>query len=302
MNYWRTAMLLAALTALFGVVGYMLGGAGGMMLALLFAAASNAFAYWNADKIVLSAYRAIPVDENDASGPVRRYVDIVTRLAERAGLPRPKIYLVDSEQPNAFATGRDPEHAAVAATIGLLRALDEREIAGVIAHELAHVRNRDTLTMTVTATIAGAVTTLAHFAMFAGGNRNQNIFGRIAIMIFAPLAAGLVQMAISRSREYEADRIGAEICGEPRWLAAALVKISNGAARIPNQAAELHPETGPLMIVNPLNGHGADSLFSTHPATQNRVDRLLAMDGAARTNIGASERKSVTSREPGVWG
>ncbi|MGE0408523.1 MAG: zinc metalloprotease HtpX [Amphiplicatus sp.] len=279
----RTFMLLAALTALFGGVGLMLGGAGGMALALAFAAATNVFAYWNADKIVLRLYRAEEVDPRHGSGAVRRYAEIVTGLAERAGLPQPKIYIIDSEQPNAFATGRDPAHAAVAATSGLLRRLSDEEIAGVMAHELAHVKNRDTLTMTVTATIAGAITTLANFAFFFGGNRNNGggLVGAIAIMILGPLAAALVQMAISRGREYEADRIGAEICGRPDWLASALAKISNGAAAIPNEFAERHPETGQMMIVNPLSGRGVDSLFSTHPATQNRIDRLMAMAGAA---------------------
>lgn len=280
MNIFRTGILLAVLTALFGGVGYLLGGATGMLLALAFAAATNFFAYWNADKIVLKMYKAQPVDGAHASGAVRRYAEITAALADRAGLPQPKIYLIDSDQPNAFATGRNPENAAVAATTGLLRMLTEGEIAGVMAHELAHVKNRDTLTMTVTATIAGAITTLANFALIFGGNRNNGGFiGALAIMILAPLAAGLVQMAISRSREYEADRIGAEICGRPDWLASALAKISRGAAQIPNMTAERHPETGQLMIINPLSGRGADNLFSTHPATQNRIDRLMAMAG-----------------------
>ena len=282
MNIFRTGILLAVLTALFGGVGYLLGGGTGMLFALVFAAATNFFAYWNADKIVLKMYKAQPVDGSHASGAVRRYAEITAALADRAGLPQPKIYLIDSDQPNAFATGRNPENAAVAATTGLLRMLTEEEVAGVMAHELAHVKNRDTLTMTVTATIAGAITTLANFALiFGGGNRNNGgVIGALAIMILAPLAAGLVQMAISRSREYEADRIGAEICGRPDWLASALAKISRGAAQIPNMTAERHPETGQLMIVNPLSGRGADNLFSTHPATQNRIDRLMAMAGA----------------------
>jgi heat shock protein HtpX len=283
MNHLRTFVLVAVLTALFGAVGAALGGKGGMLLALLFAAAGNFFAYWNADKIVLRMYRAEPVDETHASGAARRYAEIVRGLAARAGMPEPKIYLVNSDQPNAFATGRNPENAAVAATTGLLRMLTDEEIAGVMAHELAHVRNRDTLTMTVTATIAGAITTLANFALVFGGGRDNGggIVGRLAIMLLAPLAAGLVQMAISRGREYAADAGGAEICGRPEWLASALAKISQGAARIPNAAAERHPETGQMMIVNPLSGRGADPLFSTHPATQNRIDRLLAMSGGA---------------------
>ncbi len=283
MSQLRTYILLAALTALFGVIGFAIGGSGGMLLALAFAAATNVFTYWNADKIVLRMYKAQPVDAAHPSGAVRRYVQIVERLADRAGLPRPVITIIDNDQPNAFATGRNPENAAVAATTGLLRMLTEEEIAGVMAHELAHVKNRDTLTMTVTATIAGAITTLANFALFFGGNRDGNgggnIVASLAMMILAPMAAALVQMAISRGREYEADRVGAEILGRPEALASALAKISNGAARIPNETAEMHPETGQLMIVNPLSGRGADNLFSTHPATQNRIDRLMAMAG-----------------------
>lgn len=297
MTHLRTYVLLAVLTALFGVVGGAIGGQSGMVLALAFAAAGNLFAYWNADKIVLRMYRAQPADEAHPSGAVRRYVEITRSLADRAGLPQPKIYLIDSDQPNAFATGRNPQNAAVAATTGLLRTLSDEELAGVMAHELAHVKNRDTLTMTVTATIAGAITTLANFAMFFGGNRDSNggnIIGQIAIMLLAPLAAGIVQMAISRGREYEADALGAEICGRPEWLASALAKISNGAARIPNEFAERHPETGQMMIVNPLSGRGADNLFSTHPSTQNRIDRLLAMRGA-----GAHAARAAAG---GPWG
>ena len=291
MTHLRTYVLLAVLTALFGVVGGAIGGQSGMVLALAFAAAGNLFAYWNADKIVLRMYRAQPADEAHPSGAVRRYVEITRSLADRAGLPQPKIYLIDSDQPNAFATGRNPQNAAVAATTGLLRTLSYEELAG------AHVKNRDTLTMTVTATIAGAITTLANFAMFFGGNRDSNggnIIGQIAIMLLAPLAAGIVQMAISRGREYEADALGAEICGRPEWLASALAKISNGAARIPNEFAERHPETGQMMIVNPLSGRGADNLFSTHPSTQNRIDRLLAMRGA-----GAHAARAAAG---GPWG
>lgn len=305
MSHLRTYILLAVLTALFGVIGYALGGSGGMLLALGFAAASNLFAYWNADKIVLRMYRAEIVDRAHPSGAVRRYVEIVERLAADAGLPRPKITLIDSDQPNAFATGRNPENAAVAATTGLLRMLTEEEIAGVMAHELAHVKNRDTLTMTVTATIAGAITTLANFAMFFGGNRDNNggnIVGTLAMMFLAPLAAGVVQMAISRGREYEADRVGAEICGRPEALASALAKISHGAARIPNETAEMHPETGQLMIVNPLSGHGADNLFSTHPATQNRIDRLMEMASGGRTPQLGGKTSPFEMTRKGPWG
>lgn len=305
MSHLRTYILLAVLTALFGVIGYALGGSGGMLLALGFAAASNLFAYWNADKIVLRMYRAEIVDRAHPSGAVRRYVEIVERLAADAGLPRPKITLIDSDQPNAFATGRNPENAAVAATTGLLRMLTEEEIAGVMAHELAHVKNRDTLTMTVTATIAGAITTLANFAMFFGGNRDNNggnIVGTLAMMFLAPLAAGVVQMAISRGREYEADRVGAEICGRPEALASALAKISHGAARIPNETAEMHPETGQLMIVNPLSGRGADNLFSTHPATQNRIDRLMEMASGGRTPQLGGKTSPFEMTRKGPWG
>ena len=257
MNTMKTGMLLAALTALFMGVGYMLGGGAGMMLAFLFAAGTNLYTYWNADKIVLRMYKAQEVDATHSSGVIRRYAENTERMARNAGMPRPKIYIIENDQPNAFATGRNPENAAVAATTGILRILNEDELAGVMAHELAHVKNRDTLTMTITATMAGAITMLANFALFFGGNRNNGgLIGALAIMILAPMAAALVQMAISRGREYEADRIGAEICGHPEWLASALAKISQGAARIPNPTAERHPETGQLMIINPLSGRG----------------------------------------------
>lgn len=299
LNSVRTGMLLAALTALFMGVGYLLGGGAGMAIAFVVAAGTNLFAYWNSDKMVLKMYKAQEVDETHASGAVRRYAKMVQSLAHNANMPVPKIYVMENDQPNAFATGRNPENAAVAATTGLLRMLNEQEVAGVMAHELAHVKNRDTLTMTITATIAGAITMLANFALFFGGNRNAGgIVGALAIMILAPMAAALVQMAISRGREYEADKMGAEICGHPEWLASALAKISNGAAQIPNETAERHPETGQLMIINPLSGQGRDNLFSTHPATQNRIDKLMAMTG------GVSSTGSVpASGQPrGPWG
>ncbi len=300
MNIMRTGILLAGLTALFGIIGMMLGGEVGMIIALGFAVATNVFAYWNSDKMVLRMYKAQAVDENHASGMIRRYASRTRAMAQEAGMPAPKVYIIENRQPNAFATGRNPQNAAVAATTGLLSMLSEDEVAGVMAHELAHVKNRDTLTMTVTATLAGAITTLANFSMFFGGNRNNGgMVGALAIMILAPMAAGVVQMAISRTREYEADKMGAEICGNPQWLASALAKISSGAAQIPNETAERHPETGQLMIINPLNGKGADNLFSTHPATQNRIDRLMAMRGASQ-----NARSSVpqTNGDSGPWG
>jgi len=303
LNTMRTGILLAVLTALFMGIGYLLGGPGGMVIAFLVAAGTNLFAYWNSDKMVLRMYKAEQVDIDHGSGAVRRYAEMVRGLANRAEMPQPKIYIIENAQPNAFATGRNPENAAVAATTGLLRMLTEEEVAGVMAHELAHVKNRDTLTMTITATIAGAITMLANFAMFFGNNRNNGgIIGGIAIMILAPMAAGLVQMAISRGREYEADRLGAEICGRPEWLASALAKISNGAAQIPNETAERHPETGQLMIINPLSGQGRDNLFSTHPATQNRIDRLMEMTSGGNFQAMPETSRSSSHQSNGPWG
>ena len=272
MNTVKTAMLLAALTALFMGLGYLIGGAGGALIAFFLAAAMNLFAYWNADKMVLRMYKARAVDETSAPN----YTGIVRHLAKNAGLPMPATYIIDSPQPNAFATGRDPGHAAVAATSGLIEMLTPEELAGVIAHELTHIRNRDTLTMTVTATIAGAISMLANFALFFGGNRNTGGFiGSLALAILAPMAAALVQMAISRTREYSADAGGAEISGNPLWLASALERIEEAARRgAPNEAAEANPATAHLFIINPLSGRGKDNLFSTHPATANRVSAL----------------------------
>ncbi len=279
MGYIRTGLLLAALTGLFLAAGFLIGGQQGMVIAFLIACAMNLFAYWNADKLVLRMYGAEPVDATTAP----EFHRLVGDLARRAGLPMPKIYLIESPQPNAFATGRNPENAAVAATTGLLKMLNRDEIAGVMAHELAHVKNRDSLTMTITAVLAGAIGMLANFAFFFGGSRDRESplggIGALLVMLLAPLAAMLVQFAISRSREYEADRVGAAICGQPRSLASALAKISRGAAEIPNNSAEANPATAHLFIINPLHGHGADSLFSTHPDTQNRIDRLLALEG-----------------------
>ncbi len=283
MNYMRTGILLAAMTGLFLAIGFLLGGQTGMIIAFVVALAMNGFAYWNSDKMVLKMYGARQVD----AGSAPEYYAIVERLVRNAGMPMPKVFIMENPQPNAFATGRDPDNASVAATTGLLQMLTRDEIEGVMAHELAHVKNRDTLIMTITATIAGAIGMLANFALFFGGNRNGvgGIIGTIAIMILAPMAAGLVQMAISRTREYEADRIGAEICGNPMALASALAKISNGAARIDNVHAESNPATAHMFIINPLHANKVDNLFSTHPNTQNRIDRLqqLARGGGGFT-------------------
>ncbi len=306
-NHLRTFMLLAALTALFVGAGFMIGGTAGMAIALVMAIAMNAFSYWNSDRIVLSIYRAQPVDETHQQAMIRNYVSDVHALADGAGLPRPKVYVMQNDQPNAFATGRDPHHAAVAATTGLLTMLDRREIRGVMAHELAHVKHRDTLTMTVTATIAGAISMLANIGFFFGGDRDRSMgwVGSLLLMILGPIAAALVQMAISRGREYEADRGGAEICGDPGALASALEKIEAYARGTPNMDAERNPATSHMFIINPLSGQGADNLFSTHPATANRVAALLAMRGGG--GPAPSARPSATAvpltGEPrGPWG
>ena len=280
MNYFRTTLLLAAMTSLFLGVGFMLGGSGGMMVALLLALAMNGFAYWNSDKMVLGMYGAREVDEDSAP----EYVRMVRLLAENAGLPMPRVYIIENEQPNAFATGRNPEHASVAATTGLLRMLSPQELAGVMAHELAHIRNRDTLIMTITATIAGAISMLANFAMFSGDNRNNplGIAGVLLLMVVGPMAAALVQMAISRGREYEADRNGAEISGRPLWLASALEKMTIAASQIDNAPAERNPATAHMFIINPLHSGRMDSLFSTHPSTANRIARLQEIAAGAK--------------------
>ncbi|MBI0170324.1 MULTISPECIES: zinc metalloprotease HtpX [Bartonella] len=278
MNFMRTAMLLAFMTALLMGVGYLIGGGNGAMIAFLISAGMNLFSYWNSDKMVLSMYGARQVDER--SSP--QYYRIVSDLARKAGLPQPKVFVIDDAQPNAFATGRNPEHASVAATAGLLNALSPEELAGVMAHELSHVQNHDTLTMTITASIAGAISMLGNFALFFGssnrdsnGNSNSSgIIGTIIAMFVAPFAAMLVQMAISRTREYAADKRGGQICGNPLWLASALNKIARGVETIPNEEAEHNPATAHLFIINPLNGSGADNLFSTHPSTENRIAAL----------------------------
>jgi len=279
MNMIRTAALLAFMTALFMAVGYAIGGSSGMVIAFVIAAGMNLFSYWNSDKMVLRMNNAVEVDERNAP----ELFQIVRGLSQNAGLPMPKVYLIRSEQPNAFATGRNPQNSAVAATTGLLERLTYEEVAGVMAHELAHIQNRDTLTMTITATIAGAISMLGNFAMFFGGNRDSNgnggmgIIGTLIAIIVAPFAAMLVQMAISRTREYSADRRGAEICEHPLWLASALAKIANNAKRIEYPAAERDPAMAHMFIINPLSGARMDGLFSTHPNTENRIAALQAM-------------------------
>lgn len=279
-NWLKTAILMAAIMALFGMVGAALGGAQGMLLAFLLGGGMNIWAYWNSDKMVLRMYNAREVDE--ASAP--QFYRVVRELASNAGLPMPRVYVIDEAQPNAFATGRNPEHAAVAATTGILQMLSERELRGVMAHELAHVKHRDILISTISATVAGAISTLANFGMFFGGRdeegRSNPLVG-ILVMILAPLAAALIQMAISRSREFEADRGGAEISRDPEALASALQKIERYAQGLPLEAAEAHPETAQMMIINPLSGGDLKGLFSTHPATEERIRRLLALAGRA---------------------
>jgi heat shock protein HtpX len=296
MNTVRTGLLLAALTGLFLGVGWLIGGGTGMVVAFGIAVAMNFFAYWNADKMVLAMYRAQPVDRASAPG----LHAVVEELARRAGMPMPRVYLIESAQPNAFATGRNPENAAIAATTGLLRTLSREELAGVLAHELAHVKNRDTLTMTIAATIAGAIGMLANFAYFFGGasSREQPVgpIGILMVAILAPITATLVQLAVSRTREYDADREGAELSGQPLWLASALAKIERGARAIDNPRAEANPATAHLFIVNPLHAHGVDNLFATHPSTANRIRRLqeMAQAGSAPPPAAAYRR--------GPWG
>jgi heat shock protein HtpX len=275
-NWFKTTILMAGIVALFGVVGAAIGGANGMLLALVLGGVMNVFAYWFSDKMVLRMYNAQEVDA--ASAP--QFYGLVRELSQRAGLPMPRVYLIEEAQPNAFATGRNPEHAAVAATTGILRLLSARELRGVMAHELAHVKHRDILTSTVAATVAGAISSLAQFGFLFGGRgdgeRPNPIVGLI-VMILAPIAAMLIQMAISRAREFEADRGGAEISGDPNALADALQKMEYHAKGLPLAAAEEHPATAQMMIINPLSGGGIQNMFSTHPATEERIARLRAM-------------------------
>lgn len=276
-NLLKTAVLMAAITALFMAIGGLIGGRSGMTLALIVALGMNFFSYWFSDKLVLKMYNAREVDESTAP----QFYRMVAELAQRAQLPMPKVYLIEEDAPNAFATGRNPDNAAVAATTGILRVLSERELRGVMAHELAHVKHRDILISTISATMAGAISMLANFAMFFGGRdsegRPHNPIVGILVMLLAPLAASVIQMAISRAREFEADRGGAEISGDPRALASALQKIHNAARGIPLETTERHPETAQMMIMNPLSGGGLRGLFSTHPSTEERIERLLAM-------------------------
>ena len=295
MNYLKTSLLLAALTALFLAAGYALGGQGGMQIALLFALGTNFFAYWFSDSAVLRMYGARPIEDGQVH-------EIVARLAERAGLPMPKVYVIDTMQPNAFATGRNPDHAAVAVTKGITQLLTPRELAGVIAHELGHIKNRDTLIMTVTATIAGALGMLAQFAFFFGGRRDDrqgSMLGSIAIMILAPLTATLVQLAISRTREYAADRMGAEISQDPIALASALEKIQHDACRVDNNVAEQNPSTAHMFIINPLHTHSMDNLFTTHPKTENRIRALQQL---AATIISSPVMQEEEANPSGPWG
>ncbi|MAK61122.1 MAG: zinc metalloprotease HtpX [Ponticaulis sp.] len=310
LNHTKTFILLAAMTALFGGVGYLVGGVPGMAIAFVIAVGLNVFSYWNSDSIVLKSYKARPAADYKGNRKVSDYLEDTRRLAANAGLPEPKIYIIEMDQPNAFATGRNPDNAAVVATTGLLNMLERDEIAGVMAHELAHVKNRDTLTMTVTATIAGAIGLLANFALFFGGGRERGgLIAALAIAFLAPIAASIVQMAISRAREYEADKAGAEILGDPEPLARALAKISGKAELMPDRTVESHQATAHMFIVNPLAGQKGDNLFSTHPATQNRIEALMALKGQASPPPAASRGPQVSpwlkarqDRKRGPWG
>jgi heat shock protein HtpX len=275
-NWLKTTILMAGILALFGAVGAALGGTQGMLIALAIGGAMNFFAYWFSDRMILRMYNAREVDET--SSPY--LYEMVRELAARAGIPMPRVYLIDAAQPNAFATGRNPEHAAVAATTGIVELLSARELRGVMAHELSHIRHRDILISTISATVAGAISVLSQFGLFFGAGRDReegNTFLAILVMILAPLAAMLIQFAISRTREFGADRGGADISGDPNALADALAKIERYARGIPLATAETHPATAQMMIINPLSGGALRGLFSTHPATEERIARLRAM-------------------------
>lgn len=308
MSYVKTALLLAVMTALFTTIGGILGGQTGMVIAFCVALAMNIFSYWNSDKMVLSMHNAIEVDRSTAP----ELYSIVEQLAVNANLPTPRVYVIHTDQPNAFATGRNPENAAVACTTGLLDVLSKEEVAGVMAHEFAHIKNRDTLIMTITATIAGAISMLANFGMLFGGRRENGpgMITTLAMVIIAPMAAGLVQMAISRTREYEADKIGAEICQRPLWLSSALYKIAVAAGRTPFPAAEEHPAAAHMFIINPLSGQNMDNLFSTHPDTENRIIALeslaeqwgqLEKPSSQPMGFTSSGVTETSSNEPGPW-
>ena len=300
MNALRTTILLAGMTALFMGVGYLIGGTGGMAIAFLFALGTNVFAYWNSDKMVLSMQGAREIDPRSAPD----LYQMTQRLVDNAGLPMPRLYLIETDQPNAFATGRSPDKGVVAVSSGLIKYLDSREVAAVIAHELAHIKNRDTLTMTVTATLAGAISMLAQFGLFFGGARDNNnplgFVGVIAMVILAPIAAMLVQMAVSRTREYEADKDGAEICGDPHALATALEKISSMGKRTVNMAAERAPAMAHMYISNPLSGQRMDNLFSTHPAVENRIAALMEFARNRGGGGGQTPRQRVNPTRAGV--
>jgi heat shock protein HtpX len=279
MNTLKTAFLLTLLTLLLVFIGQLVGGKSGMMIALVFAAVMNLGAYWFSDKIVLTMYRAKPITESDNP----RLYSLIRRTAAEAGLPMPKVYVIPTQNPNAFATGRNPKHAAVAVTAGILKILDEDELEGVISHEMAHVRNRDILTGSIVATIAGAISMLAYMAQWGailggfGGRDSENRGGGLGLLVMAivaPLAALLIQMAISRSREYAADQSGAKISHKPLALANALRKLEYAGRRMPLEA---NPSTAHLFIVNPLSGKGMANLFSTHPPIEERVARLESM-------------------------
>ncbi len=317
LNWFKTAFLLGFLSLIFIFVGLMIGGKVGVFIALIIAFLMNIFAYWNADRIVLRMYQAKrATDVRPRTTMISHYIHDVKKLAHRANLPEPEIYIINSEQPNAFATGRNPENSAVAATTGLLKMLTRQEIIGVMAHELAHIRNKDTLTMTIAAILASAISMLASFALFSRGGKS-GMLGGLALAFLAPVAAGLVKMAVSRTREYEADKLGAEICGKPLWLASALRKIDHMARRFVNQRSEKNPASAHLFIINPLRGEQkTDRLFSTHPNTGNRITRLEEMAGKhlqetlfnaeikqeAFSDYSSSEENETQKNQKGPWG